>query len=109
MAIERTSKLAFARLVDSAGKMEAAQLLRDLVKAVPDTIHTVLTDNAIQFTRRARDIHDSQPIFDRVCDEHGIEHRLTKVNHPSEPPLDQRAGRAHEPHPQGRDRQARPL
>ncbi len=25
---------------------------------------------------------DSQHIFDRVCDEHGIEHRLTKVNHP---------------------------
>ena len=82
VAIERTSKLAFVRLVDSAGKMAAAPLLRDLVKAVPDTIHTVLTDHAIQFTRRARDIHDSQPIFDRVCDEHGIEHRLTKVSHP---------------------------
>ncbi|EHP90797.1 Integrase catalytic region [Methylorubrum extorquens DSM 13060] len=36
----------------------------------------------IQFTSRQRDIYDSQHIFDRVCDEHGIEHRLTKVNHP---------------------------
>jgi len=82
VAIDRTSKFAFARLVESAGKMEAAQFLRDVVKAVPYTIHTVLTDNGIQFTSRACDVHDSQHVFDRVCDEHGIEHRLTKVNHP---------------------------
>ena len=82
VAIDRTSKFAFARLVESAGKMEAAEFLRDLVEAVPYAIHTVLTDNGIQFTNRARDIWDSQHIFDRVCDEHGIEHRLTKVNHP---------------------------
>ena len=62
--------------------MEAAEFLRDLVEAVPYAIHAVLTDNGIQFTSRARDIWDSQHIFDRVCDEHGIEHRLTKVNHP---------------------------
>ena len=82
VAIDRTSKFAFVRLVESAGKMEAAQFLRDLVEAVPYRIHTVLTDNGIQFTSRARDIWDGDHIFDRVCDEHGIEHRLTKVNHP---------------------------
>ena len=82
MAIDRTSKFAFARLVESAGKMEAAEFLRDLVEAVPYAIHTVLTDNGIQFTSRKQDIWDFQHIFDRVCDEHGIEHRLTKVNHP---------------------------
>lgn len=91
VAIDRTSKFAFARLVESAGKMEAAEFLRDLVKAVPYAIHTVLTDNGVPakprsglraFTNRIRDIYDSQHIFDRVCDEHGIEPRLTKVNHP---------------------------
>ena len=82
VGIDCTSKFAFARLVENAGKMEAAGFLRDLVEAVPYTIHTVLTDNGIQFTSRERDIHDSQHIFDRVCDEHGIEHRLTKGNHP---------------------------
>ena len=66
MAIDRTSKFAITRLVESAaGKMETAGFLRDLVKAVPYTIHTVLTDNGIQFTNRTRDIHDSQHIF--VC------------------------------------------
>ena len=39
-------------------------------------------DRGIQLASRERDTHDSQHIFDRVCDEHGIEHRLTKVNHP---------------------------
>jgi transposase InsO family protein len=82
VAIDRTSKFAFARLVESAGKMEAAQFPRELVEAVPYNIHTVPTDNGIQFTTRERDIHDGWHIFDRVCDEHGIEHRLTKVNHP---------------------------
>jgi hypothetical protein len=35
-AIDRASKFAFVRLVESAGKMEAAQFLRDLIEAVPD-------------------------------------------------------------------------
>jgi len=82
VAIDRTSKVAFVRLVESAGKMEAAQFLRELVEAVPYRIHTVLTDNGIQFTTRSRGIYDGWHIFDRVCDENGIEHRLTKVNHP---------------------------
>ena len=82
VAIDRTSKFAFVRLVESAGKMEAAQFLRDFIEAVPYRIHTVLTDNGVQFTSRRQDIYDSQHIFDRVCDEHNIEHRLTKVNHP---------------------------
>jgi transposase InsO family protein len=82
VAIDRTSKFAFARLVESAGKMEAARFLRELVEAVPYRIHTVLTDNGVQFTPRKQDVWDGRHIFDRVCDEHGIEHRLTKVNHP---------------------------
>ena len=82
VAIDRTSKLALARLVESAGKMEAADFLRELIEAVPYRIHTVLTDNGVQFTARKQDIWDSRHIFDRVCDEHAIEHRLTKVNHP---------------------------
>ena len=82
VAIDRTSKFVFVRLVESAGKMEAAQFLRDFIEAVPYRIHTVLTDNGVPFTSRRQDIYDSQHIFDHVCDESGIEHRLTKVNHP---------------------------
>ncbi|MDQ1195421.1 transposase InsO family protein [Rhizobium sp. SORGH_AS 787] len=48
---------------------------------MPYAIHTVLTDNGIQFTNRACDRYAFNHIFDRVCDENNIEHRLTKVKH----------------------------
>jgi transposase-like protein len=82
VAIDRTSKFAFARLHAKAGKMVAAEFLRDLIAALPYLIHTVLTDNGIQFTNRACDRYALHHIFDRVCEENGIKHRLTKVKHP---------------------------
>lgn len=82
VAIDRTSKFAFVRLEKKAGKMTAAQFLRDLVAALPYRIHTILTDNGIQFTNRKQDRYAMKHIFDQVCSEHGIEHRLAKVNHP---------------------------
>ena len=82
VAIDRTSKFAYAELHQKAGKMVAAQFLRNLMAATPYTIHTVLTDNGIQFTNRTCDRYAFEHIFDRVCREHGIEHRLTKVKHP---------------------------
>ncbi|PRX10928.1 UNVERIFIED_ORG: integrase-like protein [Martelella mediterranea] len=82
VAIDRTSKFAFVELYAKAGKMNAAQFLRNLIAAVPYVIHTVLTDNGIQFTNRACDVYAFQHIFDRVCCGNGIEHRLTKVKHP---------------------------
>jgi len=82
VAIDRTSKFAFVQLVEKAGKMAAAAFLRDLIKALPYAIHTILTDNGIQFTNQARHKLAGVHIFDRVCAEHGIDHRLTKIKHP---------------------------
>ena len=81
VAVDRTSKFAFVRLVTKAGKMAASQFLRELIDAAPYRIHTVLTDNGVQFTSRPQNIYDLGHIFDRVCTEQAIEHRLTKVNH----------------------------
>jgi len=82
VAIDRTSKFAYAQLLSKYGKMEAAGFLRDLIAVVPYKIHTVLTDNGIQFTNRKKDKYAFEHIFDRVCAEHNIEHRLTKPAHP---------------------------
>jgi len=82
VAIDRTSKFAFVQLVAKAGKMAAAAFLRDLIKMVPYVIHIILTDNGIQFTNLARHKHAGIHIFDRVCTEQGIDHRLTKIKHP---------------------------
>lgn len=38
--------------------------------------------NGIRFTSQARRRYAFHHIFDRVCDESGIEHRLTKLKHP---------------------------
>jgi transposase InsO family protein len=82
VAIDRTSKFAFVELHPKAGKMVAAAFLRKLIAAVPYKLHTLLTDNGIQFTNHERHIYAFEHIFDRVCREHQIEHRLTKVKHP---------------------------
>lgn len=82
VAIDRTSKFAYTELHPKAGKMQAAQFLQNLQQAVPYKIHTVLTDNGIQFTNRKKDTYAFEHIFDRVCHTAGIEHRLTKVKHP---------------------------
>src|SRR5471032_2059390 len=49
VAIDRTSKFAFVQLVKKTGRTSASVFLTALVKAVPYKIHTVLTDNGIQF------------------------------------------------------------
>jgi transposase-like protein len=82
VAIDRTSKFAYVELHEKAGKMAAAQFLRNLIAAVPYAIHTILTDNGIQFTNQERHRYAFTHIFDRVCNEHEIEHRLTKIKHP---------------------------
>ena len=87
VAIDRTSKLAFTELHERATARVAADFLRALLKAVPYKIHTVLTDNGIQFADLPKNRKGPTALwrghmFDRVCDEHGIEHRLTKPYHP---------------------------
>ena len=82
VAIDRTSKFVYVELHEKAGKMIAARFLRNLIEAAPYHIHTILTDNGVQFTNRKQDLYAGRHIFDQVCDENGIEHRLTKVNHP---------------------------
>jgi Integrase core domain len=82
VAIDRTSKFAYAELHTEAIKPGAAQFLRHLIATVPDKLHPVLTDNGIQFTNRKQDKYAFTHIFARVCDEHALAHRLTKTNHP---------------------------
>ncbi len=59
--------------------------MEHLLKAVPYRIHTILTDNGIQFAEHSRNRNTAwarQMRFDMICDANGIEHRLTKPNQP---------------------------
>src|SRR6478736_4648813 len=50
VAIDRTSKFAFVQVVRKTGRTSASAFLVALIDAVPYRVHTVLTDNGIQFT-----------------------------------------------------------
>ena len=85
VAIDRTSKFAVALLVDKANRKTAWEFLETVLEAVPYKIHTILTDNGIQFCEQPRNRNTpySQPMrFDMICAANEIEHRLTKPNHP---------------------------
>ena len=87
VGLDRTSKFAFVQLVDRANTVTASAFLDALVEAVPYDIRIVLTDNGIQFAdlpknRNGPTARFRGHPFDRACQRHGIEHRLTKPNHP---------------------------
>ena len=82
VAIDRTSKFAYAELHPKATRMVARDFLNNLINAVPYVIHTLLTDNGIQFAKRKGTEGYREIPFDRVCRAQGIEHRLTQICHP---------------------------
>jgi len=82
VAIDRTSKLAYAELLESYKRADACAFLQRLIAAVPYKIHTILTDNGNRFTQPANTKRRSKQGFDTICDAHDIQHRLTKPYHP---------------------------
>src|SRR5208337_3958488 len=96
VAIDRTSKFAFARLQEKATRAVAADFLRALIAAVPYKIHTVLTDNGTHFTTHGNVCSMAQELkeclargeliwahpFELACAKADIDHRLTKPKHP---------------------------
>jgi hypothetical protein len=110
VAVDRTSKWAYAELHERATRRVAAEFLGALAAAVPYRIRTVLTDNGLQFVdhtpiaawqleleareeaARAAAPPDAAPppartvwrrhAFDAACERLGVEHRLTKPAHP---------------------------
>jgi transposase InsO family protein len=90
LAIDRVSKFTHVAFLKANTKLNGAAFLRQVVATFPYAIHTVLTDNGMAFADlpRNRGRHPEIEaifgghIFDRVCREHGIEHRLTKPYHP---------------------------
>jgi len=88
LAIDRVPKFAHVEFHDHAGKMQGAAFLRNVVQVFPYKIHIVLTDNGMAFADLPQNRERSScrllgpHIFDRVCIEHDIEHRLTRPYHP---------------------------
>jgi hypothetical protein len=96
VAIDRTSKFAFVELHEKATTAVSKGFLLNLIAAVPYKIHTVLTDNGIQFTTPGAG-GSAVPLikeaiangelfrahaFELACARNDIEHRTTKPKHP---------------------------
>ena len=90
LAIDRVSKFAHVAFYGANTRTNGAAFLREVVAAFPYRLHTVLTDNGMAFAdlpkNRGRypeiEAIFGGHVFDRVCDEHGITHKLTKPYHP---------------------------
>lgn len=69
VGIDRTSKFAITQLVDKADRRTAWEFLEHLLEAVPCKVHTILTDNGIQFAEQPHNCNTafSRPIhFDMI-------------------------------------------
>jgi transposase InsO family protein len=96
VAIDRTSKFAFAELHEKATRRIAGDFLRALIAAVPYRVHTVLTDNGTHFTTPGNTASAAPLIkaaiargelfrahaFELACAQNDVDHRLTKPRHP---------------------------
>ena len=98
VGIDRTAKFAVAQRVATADRRTAWEFVQHMLEVVPYQVHTILPDRAIgsatgsspmargiRFAERPRNRNTiySRPMrFDMICEANGIEHRLTKPNHP---------------------------
>jgi len=84
-AIDRVSKWAYVEIHERKTKEASASFLKNLIERCPLSIHRILTDNGSEFTykllpknKQTKKLH----LFDEVCNEHKIKHKLTKFKHP---------------------------
>ncbi len=86
VAIDRATRWVFVRILPAKTAANARRFLRDLERACPIHIRTVLTDNGKEFTDRLFGLRKRAATgkheFDQLCSDLGIEHRLAPPQHP---------------------------
>ena len=86
VAIDRATRWVSVRVYGAKTAANARRFLRDLERACPLRIRTVLTDNGKEFTDRLFGLRKRSPTgqheFDRLRADLGIEHRLAPPQHP---------------------------
>lgn len=83
--IDRLSKLAFIWVSKRKTKEMGALFLNKVIAFYPYRIHYILTDNGGEFTHKAyywKDRLKKPHPFDRICQEHRIQHRTIRFKHP---------------------------
>ncbi len=107
VAIDRTSKFVFVELHERVSRRTAAHLLRRLIEAVPYKTHTVLTDTAPTSRPPATAARPPRTSGSRWTPARSfgpmpLSWLALGPTSITGSPVDQRPGRVHEPHAQGR-------
>jgi transposase InsO family protein len=86
VAIDRATRWVLIRIFNAKTAANARRFLRDLERACPLRIRTILTDNGKEFTDRLFGLRKraatGEHEFDTLCAALGIEHRLTPPKSP---------------------------
>ena len=89
VAIERTTRFVHVEVIENRSGPTVAGCLQRFLESFNYPVHTILTDNGSEFTDRfgdarwrTRDKGTGNHPFDKLCQQHGIEHRLTKPYRP---------------------------
>ena len=86
VAIDRATRWVFVAVYAAKTATNAKRFLAALAKAAPFRIQTILTDNGKEFTDRFITSGERTPtgehLFDQLCVELDIEHRLTRPKRP---------------------------
>jgi transposase-like protein len=86
VAIDRASRWVHFEIYDDKSAISTADFVRIVVEKAPFVISKILTDNGKEFTDRYTAQGEREPtgnhLFDKVCKDNEIEHRLTKPRHP---------------------------
>lgn len=86
VAIDRATRWVYLEILPNKSKRASQRFPTRLIHATPFHIHTILTDNGKEFTDRFSRAGERKPtgnhLFDRMCYQHHIEHRLIKPRRP---------------------------
>ena len=89
VAIERTTRFVHVEIVKERSGPTIAACLERFLQAFGHPVHTILTDNGSEFTDRfgdarwrKRDRGTGAHPFDKVCQSHGVKHKLTRPYRP---------------------------
>jgi transposase InsO family protein len=91
VAIDRISKYVHYKLYNEQTKKTAIDFLNEVYNIFPFKIHTILTDNGIQFSNTSlkglnnvknTEQPTSKSSFTKECESLNIRHKTTQVKHP---------------------------
>jgi IS30 family transposase len=89
VAIERTTRFVHVEIIETRSGPIVAGCLQRFLESFGYPVHTILTDNGSEFTDRfgdarwrQRDKGTGAHPFDKICQKHGIKHKLTRPYRP---------------------------